>query len=270
MDKIETCKKCSNQKFDRNQGIVCGLTGNKPTFEETCPDYKPTQTAIFNETNREPIRPNQQRAKNAVILIWCIMILDVVCIISSYLQYDLLNTVNEGGFISDGTAELNDNRELIIGILYFIVSLVSIVTFIQWFRRAYYNLNIRKRNCSYSEGWAAGCWFVPIIALFRPYQIMKEMWVETSKLINNTSTAIIKNDSTAIIGVWWALWIVTNYVANYALKTTVKGDSLADYMNATMGDIVTSVISIPLAYVTIVMIKRYAHKEEQLLLLESN
>jgi hypothetical protein len=269
MDKINICKTCTNKKFDRDRGIVCGLSDQKPTFEDSCSDYNANETAVFKEKNKAPIKPNGQRAKNAIILIWCLMILDVVCIISSYLQYDLLATLDAGGFISEGTAELNDNREMLIGILYFIVSIVSIITFIQWFRRGYYNLSLRI-NCAHAEGWAAGSWFVPIIALFRPYQIMKEMWVETSKLINNTSTTIIKNDRTAIIGVWWALWIITNYVANYVLKATVKGDTVTDYMHATMGDIFTSVISIPLAYVTIVMIKRYAHKEEQLFLLENN
>ncbi len=268
MDKINICKTCTNKKFDRDRGIVCGLTDQKPTFENSCSDYNANEAALFQEKNKAPIKPNSQRAKNAIILIWCVMILDFTSLVSSYLQYDLLATVDAGGFISEGTAELNDNRELIIGLLYSITSIISIITFIQWFRRGYYNLNIRK-NCAHSEGWAAGSWFVPIISLFRPYQIMKEMWIETSKMIADKTSDTLKS-STVVIGTWWTLWIITNYVSNYALKSGLKGETLSDYMNSTIADIVTSILSIPLAYITIVMIKHYAHKEQQLFLLENN
>jgi len=269
MDKINICKTCTNKKFDRDRGIVCGLTDQKPTFEDSCSDYNANETAVLQEKNKAPIKPNSQRAKNAVILIWCVMILDFTALSSSYLQYDLLTTVDAGGFISDGTAELNDQREMIIGILYSIASIISIITFIQWFRRAYYNLNIRK-NCAHTEGWAAGSWFVPIISLFRPYQIMKEMWVETSKIIADKTAATVNNNRTAIIGIWWTLWIITNYVSNYALKSGIKGETLTNYIHSTMADMVTSVLSIPLAYVTIRMIKLYAQKEQELYLLEQN
>ncbi len=34
------CKKCLNRKMDFKQGIVCGLTGEKATFSNECPDFK--------------------------------------------------------------------------------------------------------------------------------------------------------------------------------------------------------------------------------------
>jgi hypothetical protein len=38
-ERLEFCAKCGNRKFDPKQGIVCGLTDMKPTFEMSCPDY---------------------------------------------------------------------------------------------------------------------------------------------------------------------------------------------------------------------------------------
>jgi len=37
--KIELCKKCVNRSFDSSQGIVCGLTNAKPTFQMTCQEF---------------------------------------------------------------------------------------------------------------------------------------------------------------------------------------------------------------------------------------
>jgi len=37
--KLIFCKQCQHKKLDTQVGIVCGLTNNKPDFEETCPSY---------------------------------------------------------------------------------------------------------------------------------------------------------------------------------------------------------------------------------------
>ena len=127
----------------------------------------------------ENLKPNRQSAKNAITLIWIILVLEIVSLISGYFQYDLLQTVVNGGDISMEAADSNDSREQIIGIIYMIAYVISAVTFIQWFRRAYFNLHSLVPNLTYTEGWAAGSWFVPVIGFFRPYQIMVELYNKT-------------------------------------------------------------------------------------------
>ncbi|WP_430410162.1 hypothetical protein [Kordia sp.] len=36
---LEFCKKCVNKSFSSSEGIVCGLTNQKPTFLSQCPDF---------------------------------------------------------------------------------------------------------------------------------------------------------------------------------------------------------------------------------------
>ncbi len=38
-EKLDYCRVCENRKTDYERGIVCGLTNEKPTFEESCPDF---------------------------------------------------------------------------------------------------------------------------------------------------------------------------------------------------------------------------------------
>lgn len=33
------CNKCKNKKFDMKQGVLCGLTLRKPSFDNTCKDF---------------------------------------------------------------------------------------------------------------------------------------------------------------------------------------------------------------------------------------
>lgn len=47
------CKKCINRKMDTQQGLLCGLTGNKANFTNECPDFKRDET-INNANNFDP------------------------------------------------------------------------------------------------------------------------------------------------------------------------------------------------------------------------
>ncbi len=69
-----------------------------------------------------------------------------------------------------------------------------------WFRRAYFNLHQKVSYLSHSEGWAAGSWFVPIVNLYRPYQIMKEIYVETKELFTKRGLSEKVGYSTNYLG----------------------------------------------------------------------
>ncbi|MEO1052374.1 MAG: hypothetical protein AAFX87_17200 [Bacteroidota bacterium] len=43
---LEHCKRCVNQQFDMNKGILCGLTNDYATFEGECKDFEPDEVAI--------------------------------------------------------------------------------------------------------------------------------------------------------------------------------------------------------------------------------
>ncbi|MET0760679.1 MAG: DUF4328 domain-containing protein [Flavobacterium sp.] len=233
---------------------------------ENCKNSDPEKNVVSGENKIDAIRPNIKRAKIAQLFVWIVMGLDIISIFSSYLQYNLLKSLQNNEEVTEQMLNSNDAREQIIAILYLVVFIISAITFIQWFRRAYYNLNIRT-NCNHSDGWAAGSWFVPIISLFRPYQIMKEMWDKTTGMIQSKSLKKEEN-STIIFGLWWTLWIVSNYLGQYVLKSTFKAETVENFLNSTIGDMTLSIIGIPLAILTVMIIKSYSLKEEKIAELE--
>ena len=254
------CKKCIHRKNNIQKGIICELTNESANFTDKCSDFILDEDAKTVSTNS--IRPNKERADIAIKLIWLVMLIEIISAISSFFQYKLLNEVNDGGFVSEQAANANDTREQIIAIVYLIVFIISGITFIQWFRRAYYNLGVRTK-CKHTEGWAAGAWFVPIISLFRPVQIMNELWDKTSKLISE-KTNTPKSPITAMIGLWWTLWIIIHFVGRYVTKSGFKAETVEEYINSTIGDMVISILGIPLAIVTVLIVKSYSKKEEKL------
>lgn len=210
------------------------------------------------------LKPNGQRAKNAITLIWIILGLEIVSLISGYFQYDMIQTFANNGDISMETADSNDIREQFIGIIYMIAFIISTVTFIQWFRRAYFNLHIKVNNLSHSEGWAAGSWFVPIVNLYRPFQIMKELFGETKKLFIKNEMTVSEIFNTNYLRLWWGFWIINNIIGQFVFRYSRNAETIEELTTLTIAGMIANIVGIPLALITVKIIRGYSKAEVQL------
>ena len=267
---ILICKTCLNRKKgDFAPHDICNLRGHTLEPDTSCRYYAKDSTVVTKVSEQQLLlRPNAQRAKLAMFMLGVMLLLDAVSGFSSYLQLGMLNDFKEGFYVSDEAIAANDTREQLIGVVYLIFLIVSAVFFIQWFRRAYYNLQVRTGRCEHSEGWAAGSWFVPIISLYRPFHIMKEMDHKTSQLITKLSGKEVTTNS-VLIGFWWTLWIITNYLGNYVLKMGFKEETLDNFISSTKIEMINSFLGIPLAVLAYLVVQNYAQKEADLVELEA-
>lgn len=210
------------------------------------------------------LRNNTDRAKVALVFVTLVLLVNVAMFISGYMQYQLLKDIAEGYNISDEAADANDIRHGAIAIIGVIIYLISVVTFIRWFRRAYYNLHLKIKNLDYSEGWAAGSWFVPFVNLYRPYKIMKELYEETEKLVVNSLADYNGQLSTSTVGLWWGMWIFSGIVDQIIYHYTKNAYLIDELIESTFLDMVSNVLWIPLSLVTIKVIHDYAKVEKEL------
>jgi len=209
----------------------------------------------------QDLKPNEQRSQNAILLIWIALAMNCISLISSYFQYDLLQTAANGGEISTEAVTSNDNREQAIGIIQIIVFVLSAITFIQWFRRAYFNLHLRVNHLSHTEGWAAGCWFMPIVNLFRPYQIMKELFQATHFFLKRNNVHTTDHLSIASLSLWWTLWIIDRFFGQFVFKYTMKAETIEELTTSTIAQLISNGIGIVLAIITINIITEYSKLE---------
>ena len=209
----------------------------------------------------ETLKPNEQRAKLVLAFLWISLALEVLSFFSGYLQYGLLQLAANGTEITINEANANDMRESIIGICSMVVYIITAVMFIMWFRRAYFNLHIKVKNLIYTEGWAAGCWFVPFINLYRPQQIMRELYEETRALLSKKGLLSIDSISTSAIGWWWALWIISNILGQLVFRISMKAESVDELITTTVMSMISNIVGIPLAIVAIKVVKDYAKIE---------
>lgn len=209
------------------------------------------------------LKPNSERSKRLIIFLWIYTGIQVISSISDLLQYLLLRDIQNGTYNMQ-EINANDLRQGIVGILILLIYIGVAIVFIQWFRRAYYNIHQLSSSCSFSEGWAAGAWFVPFVNLGRPYKIMKEMvFIAENLLIRK---GLVEEDASRnrSVGIWWTLWIIISIVSSTNSRIQTKSDSIDVIMTTTLIDIVIAWSFIPLTLVTVKMIKKYAVLEQYL------
>ena len=214
-----------------------------------------------NNFSKFNLRENNERAKWAMTLIWVVLGVELIALLSSYMQLDLLNAYANGEYVEDSAADANDLREQLIGIVYLALYITSAVTFIRWFRRAYYNLHTIESNLSYPESAAASTWFIPFLNLFRPFQIMRELYNRTNEIIKDKTDINLQQNS---IGIWWFLWVVSGVFGQIIFRVSRDAETIDELTTMTQLSMVDSAITIPLAILAVKVIKDYNKAEKVL------
>ena len=148
-----------------------------------------------------PILDNSERARRVVLFFWVLLGVFAVSTWGLFaLRSVLMNSKVESSdrFQFFAYSLINSSSTLV-----FLVDICVIVTFLQWFRRAYHNLEKSGYRNEYSNGWAVGVWFIPLANLAWPYRIAKEIWYKTQK----EYTAEIRSHS--LVRIWWMLYLVS-------------------------------------------------------------
>lgn len=205
------------------------------------------------------LRNNQGRAQLArlVFLLLALNALGIVLLSSLGLNQPDWNTA-EAGLSSTFTSALYYLYSF-LSLGYVVLLVASYIVLIMWMRRAYYNLHQRPDiHPEYSDGWAAGAWFVPFLNFVRPFTIMREVWQDTQR----AAWGRIVEPAT-LVGWWWAAFLIKMLIGRITSKmgsSDATGFSQTDLLAALI-DAGSQVLA---AGLTWYLIGRAAKFEEEL------
>ena len=116
-------------------------------------------------------------ARWSMILLAAIVVLDVIAALSDLAEIRLLDRIIEGEPVTDDEADASDTRQAVIGAVQFLVYAATAFVFIRWFRRAYRNLApLGAERTRFKSWWTIAGWFIPIWNVFRPKQLLNDIW----------------------------------------------------------------------------------------------
>ena len=193
-----------------------------------------------------------------------LVILSIVAVISGYAQAELLNRAISGGIVTEAEATANDTRQALIGYVQVVLSIASGIVFLMWIHRAHKNLpSLRATDLRFTPGWAVGWFFVPIMSLFRPYQVASEIWKASDPKVNITDGTAWKSAATSpIVGWWWAFFLISNVLGQIVLRMSLSGEELTDLLSSTYAYIVSDAIDVIGIVITILMVRGISQFQE--------
>lgn len=202
------------------------------------------------------LRENQSRARTAKTWIQISMALYALVIPYSFYLLYIQSKINSLDFTTEDLQIFGIVTGL-LGLLGLTTFIGSAVTFIQWFRRAYFNAHSLFKGLRYSEGWAAGAWFVPVFWWFGPYQIAADFYKRTESLLLKEGLHEGKSNF-HIVGWWWGLWIASSIIDNVDVRFGVS-ENVEVYIG-----IFSNLMGIAAGYFALKFIDNYNEMERKL------
>jgi hypothetical protein len=211
------------------------------------------------------LRDNSSRAKLILSIFWVMLGTTLLNMASLAWQYYLLLDMQaHPENIDMPILQTSDTIRTGINIIHFVIVILSMIFFIMWFRRAYYNLHCLSWNYArHTEGWAAGAWFIPILNLVWPYQIMEDIWKGTQNAIRER---LGEPQSAAIVGWWWALYLINNFFGYVTMIVGSDATGVDELITVTKVDFIGEIITIAAIIITIRMTQRTSFFERELLI----
>ena len=145
------------------------------------------------------------------------------------------------------------------GFVSYPVLLVAVATLILaavWIYRAAANMHaIRATGMTTSPGWAVGWYFIPVANFWKPYQAMREIHEASVRAQQQQTRA-----TPSLLRLWWLLWLlgflIPWFIGTYAGMTARHGNVAAGWLLANAGQLVSSLIDIPLSLAFALLIAR--------------
>jgi hypothetical protein len=126
------------------------------------------------------------------------------------------------------------------------------VLFCVWIRRANRNASaLGARGMAFTPGWASGWFFIPFANLFKPYQVMREIYQasDPDRDDEGDEGALLSlhwsnQPAPTHMKLWWGTWIVMNFLDNASFRRSFRDDAGSQAAGAWLG-VAGAVVAIP-------------------------
>jgi len=230
-------------------------------IESASPKQKPPKIKKSKPVDAKFTDPTGFCTNFTVACLWALALVTLVAIVSDWMQYSMLENIN---LISQGEADRNDTRVSYVDNFHILTIVISTLAVLFWRYKA-------NRNCWYygaqemrfTPGWAVGWSFVPVMNLFKPYQVMQEIW-KTSTVPNDWKN----QKSSVFIKWWWFFCLVDVFIgrafSRLAIKSALKEETVKQMQDVTVASIMSSITTFIACLLTLALVLKIQKKQKAL------
>ena len=205
-----------------------------------------------------PYRPLRGPATALAILLVLVTVTTAIGGVSDWLAFHRIL-----GNTSTPAAEWP--RQRMIASLQGVTYLATVAGFLVWFHRAYTNLHaLGMEPLRFRAGWAVGGWFVPILNLVRPKQIMDDIWRGSDPAAPASNHgAWHRAPIPALLQLWWALFLVSWLVDRLLVGSALFYEPTAQARRNTFVDnAAIRAVEVLLGIVAVLVVRQVTRRQE--------
>ena len=206
----------------------------------------------------------RRRALWARIALATMVAVDLVAVLSDLSEYFLLQRM-ETEDVPFSEIEASDNRQLVVTVVQTAVFFAAAFFFIRWLHHAYRNLRpLGAGNLRYASATAVWSWFVPILNLWRPKQVINDVWraSDPEAPADQSEGAWWGTRPPLLFAVWWFVWIVLNFVYNVATRLFLRAETIEELQFASLVTTVSDAISVLGGLLGLAVVRRTTARQE--------
>ena len=228
--------------------------GLSPGLDPTRDVLPPPRAAAAAAAAPPRYQPLAGRAAAATAVFGLLLALDVAAVGSSLLEVQLLDRLAAGENVPDSQLESNDTRQMMIGMAQLGLFVACAITFIRWLHRAYRNMDpISPPHRRFDTGWAIGAWFVPFLNLWRPKQIVNDVW---------NSGAPAAKGPPLWLHLWWAGWLISNVLGRVAFPNLSEDATLEELRQDSVNFMISDGFDVAVLALAILTIRVITKRQE--------
>lgn len=189
------------------------------------------------------------RARWTASLLGSCLVLDVAGVLSGLAPHTVFGRVAAGATHGPEAA----TNGAVIDAVQLLAFIATGAVWLRWMHRAYHNLRlVGTKRSRFSAGWAVGYWFLPLINLVRPYQIVKELWQRSESL--NDRDSFNGLPAPTFLPWWWGMCLLSG-VARLLATLTPPVSRLPTFMTATDARMLADAVGVVAAVLAIKVVR---------------
>lgn len=208
-------------------------------------------------------QPGAKRAHIAVLFFWGSLAVSALLVPMTMWEFNLWGRIGAAAEVTLAEAELSDGISAVLGLVDLAILIGTGITFLMWFHRVRANLPaLGITDARWSPGWAVGWWFVPIMSLFRPYQVAAEIWRASDPAATPEDWRSRSVDP--LLGWWWGVFIASVVTGQISFRMWMRVDenTAAGFMqNLALVDAVTASINVAGAILAVRIIREIERRQ---------
>ncbi len=164
------------------------------------------------------------------------------------------------GQLSPDQVASNDPVQGFIGLLQSGLGILTGIIFLKWIYRSYKNIQgFGAQGLRFSPGWAVGYYFIPILSLIRPVQVMSEIW-----RASDDPRDWPKRPGSWLIASWWTLFLVYTGITQVSLELAIQASTSDQWTLAAVLAILGDFFSIPLSLAALRLVTEVYRRQKTL------